>query len=64
MEAPRFQDLRDQLKNAQVAEDKRTIIELSQRIVAIAPNDSKTWDTFAQTQLASDATIIVEGIAN
>jgi len=50
-EAPQFQELRDQLKKAQVAEDKPAIIELSQRIVAIAPNDSKTRDLRAQTQL-------------
>jgi len=39
----------DQLKTAQEADDKPAIIELSQRIVAIAPNDSNTWDTLAQT---------------
>ena len=50
-EAPELQQLRDQLKKAQEAEDKPAIIELSQRIVAIAPNDSNTWDTLAQTQL-------------
>jgi len=43
--------LRTQLKTAQDAEDKPAIIELSQRIVAIAPNDSNTWYTLAQTQL-------------
>src|SRR5215468_2037321 len=53
-EAPQLQQLRDQLKKAQEAEDKPAIIELSQRIVAIAPNDSNTWDTLAQTQLESD----------
>ena len=46
--------MRDQLKKAQDAEDKPAIIELSRRIVAIAPNDSGTWDTLAQTQLESE----------
>ena len=40
--APELQQLRDQLKKAQDAEDKPAIIELSRRIVAIAPNDSGT----------------------
>jgi tetratricopeptide (TPR) repeat protein len=53
-EAPELQQLRDQLKKAQEAEDKPAIIELSQRIVAIAPNDSNTWDTLAQTQLENE----------
>ena len=53
-EAPELQQLRDQLKKAQSAEDKPAIIELSRRIVGIAPNDSGTWDTLAQTQLESD----------
>ena len=53
-EAPELQQLRDQLKKAQDAEDKPAIIELSQRIVAVAPNDSNMWDTLAQTQLESD----------
>jgi cytochrome c-type biogenesis protein CcmH/NrfG len=43
--------LRSQLKTAQNANDKPVIIELSRRIVALAPNDSDTWDTLAQTQL-------------
>ena len=53
-EAPKLQQLREQLKKAQDAEDKPAIIELSRRIVAIAPNDSGTWDTLAQTQVESD----------
>ncbi len=53
-EAPELQQLRDQLKKAQGAEDKPAIIELSRRIVAIAPNEAGTWDTLAQTQLESD----------
>jgi tetratricopeptide (TPR) repeat protein len=53
-EAPELQQLRDQLKKAQDAEDKPAIIELSRRIVAIAPNDSGTWDTLAQTQLQTE----------
>ena len=46
--------MRDQLKKAQDAEDKPAIIELSRRIVAIAPNDSDTWDMLAQTQLETE----------
>src|SRR6476661_5547543 len=52
--APELQQLRDQLKKAQDAEDKPAIIELSRRIVAIVPNDPGTWDTLAQTQLESE----------
>ena len=37
-EAPNLQQLRDHLKKAQEAEDKPAIIELSQRVVAAAPN--------------------------
>ena len=54
VEAPDLRQLRDQLKKAQGAEDKPAIIELTRRIVAIAPNDPGTWDTLAQTQLESD----------
>ena len=50
-EPPELQQLKSQLKAAQDANDKPAIIELSRRIVAIAPNDSDTWDTLAQTQL-------------
>jgi tetratricopeptide (TPR) repeat protein len=53
-EAPELKQLRDQLNNAQDAEDKPAIAELSQRIVAMAPNDSNTWETLAQTQLESE----------
>jgi tetratricopeptide (TPR) repeat protein len=53
-EAPELQQLREQLKKAQDAEDKPAIIELSRRIVAVAPNDPGTWDTLAQTQLESE----------
>jgi tetratricopeptide (TPR) repeat protein len=53
-EAPELAQLRDQLKKAQDAEDKPAIIELSRRIVAIAPNDPGTWDTLAETQLESE----------
>jgi len=38
------------LSKAEKAEDKAAIIELSRRIVAIAPNDSDTWETLLQTQ--------------
>jgi tetratricopeptide (TPR) repeat protein len=53
-EAPELQQLRDQLKKAQDAEDKPAIIELSRRIVAIVPNDAGTWDALAQTQLQTE----------
>jgi len=53
-EAPELEQLRDQLKKAKGAQDNPAIIELSRRIVAIAPNDSNTWDTLAQTQLESE----------
>ncbi len=54
VEAPQLQQLRDQLKKAQDAEDKPATIELSRRIVAIAPKDSGTWNTLAQTQFESE----------
>jgi hypothetical protein len=53
-DAPDVRQLRDQLKKAQDAQDKPAIIELSRRIVGIAPNDSATWETLAQTQLESE----------
>jgi tetratricopeptide (TPR) repeat protein len=43
--------LRAQLSLAEEADDKPSIIELSRRIVAKAPNDSDAWDTLARTQL-------------
>jgi tetratricopeptide (TPR) repeat protein len=42
--------LHAQLSKAEEASDKAAIIELSRRIVAIAPNDSGTWETLLQTQ--------------
>ena len=53
-EVPQLQQLQDQLKKAQDAEDKPAIIELSRRIVAIAPKDSGTWNTLAQTQFDTE----------
>jgi tetratricopeptide (TPR) repeat protein len=53
-EMPQLQQLREQLKKAQAAEDKPAIIELSRRIVSIAPNDSETWNTLAQTQFENE----------
>src|SRR3954469_4095194 len=53
-EVPPVQQLREQLGKAQDAEDKPAIIELSRRIVAIAPNDAGTWNTLAQTQFESE----------
>ena len=42
--------LRAQLSAAENADDKPSIIELSRRIVAIAPNDNEAWDSLARTQ--------------
>jgi tetratricopeptide (TPR) repeat protein len=44
-------NLRAQLRAAKDAADRSAIIELSRRIVAIAPNDSNAWETLAQTQM-------------
>ena len=52
-EAPDVRQLQDQLKKAQDAGDNPAMIELS-RIVAIALNDSETWDTLAQTSRAKN----------
>jgi tetratricopeptide (TPR) repeat protein len=43
--------LHKQLSAAQEADDKPSIIELSRRLVAIAPNDSEAWESLARTQL-------------
>jgi tetratricopeptide (TPR) repeat protein len=43
--------LRAQLAVAENADDKPSIIELSRRIVAAAPNDSEVWESLARTQL-------------
>ncbi|PWT79701.1 MAG: hypothetical protein C5B58_13000 [Acidobacteria bacterium] len=43
--------LRAQLETAEEAADKPAMIELSRRILALAPNDSDAWETLAQTQL-------------
>jgi tetratricopeptide (TPR) repeat protein len=53
-EAPELRQLRSQLNAAQGANDKPAIIELTRRIVSIAPNDSETWDTLAQAQLENE----------
>ncbi len=53
-EAPELRQLRVQLKAAEDAADKPAIIELSRRIVAIAPNDSNAWEKLAQTQLDAE----------
>ena len=42
--------LHTQLSKAEDAEDKAAIIELSRRIVAIAPNDSSAWEMLLRTQ--------------
>lgn len=44
--------LRKQLATAEEAEDKTAIIELSRRIVAIAPNDTAIWEKLAHAQFA------------
>ena len=46
--------LRVQLKAAEDAADKPAMIELSRRILAITPNDSKIWQMLAQTELETD----------
>ena len=43
--------LRAQLSAAETADDKPSIIELSRRILATAPNDSDAWESLARTQL-------------
>ena len=48
---PKLQQLRLQLKVAEDEGDKPAVIELSRRIVAIAPSDFGAWETIAQTQL-------------
>ena len=44
--------LRKQLVVAEEADDKAAIIELSRRIVAIAPNDTAIWEKLAHAQFA------------
>jgi len=44
--------LRKQLAVAEEADDKAAIIELSRRIVAIAPNDTAIWEKLAHAQFA------------
>ncbi len=41
--------LRRQLSAAEAADDKPSVIELSRRIVAIAPNDIEAWESRART---------------
>lgn len=43
--------LRKQVAAAEEADDKPAVIELSRRIVAIAPNDVAVWEKIARTQL-------------
>lgn len=43
--------LRAQLSAAETADDKPSIIELSRRVIATAPNDSDAWESLARTQL-------------
>ena len=44
--------MRKQLVVAEEADDKAAIIELSRRIVAIAPNDTAIWEKLAHAQFA------------
>ncbi len=46
--------LHTQLSNAEEAGDKAAIIELSRRIVAIAPNDSGAWEMLLRTQFEAE----------
>jgi len=46
--------LHTQLSKAEKAEDKAAIIELSRRIVALAPNEAGTWETLLQTQFEAE----------
>ena len=43
--------LHTELSKAEEAEDKAAIIELSRRIVAIAPNEASAWETLVETQI-------------
>ena len=43
--------LRQQLAAAEQASDNSAIVELSQRILRLDPNDSETWETLATKQL-------------
>ncbi|MBV9490249.1 MAG: hypothetical protein JO069_11070 [Verrucomicrobia bacterium] len=49
---PEVSGLRRQLTAAEEAKDKPAIIELSRRIVEMAPQDAQTWETLARTQIA------------
>jgi len=46
--------LHTELSKAEDASDKAAIIELSRRIVAIAPNEAGTWETLLQTQFEAE----------
>ena len=46
--------LHRQLSNAEEAGDRAAIIELSRRIVAIAPNDSGAWEMLLRTQFEAE----------
>ena len=46
--------LQVQLKAAEDAGDKSAIIELSRRILAITPTNSKIWQTLAETELQTE----------
>ena len=46
--------LRAQLAAAEKTEDKPAIIELSRRLLVVAPKDSAVWEKLAQAQLALD----------
>jgi tetratricopeptide (TPR) repeat protein len=50
--APELPQLRLQLRAAEEAENNAAVVELSRRIVEIAPSDSETWEKLARSQFA------------
>jgi tetratricopeptide (TPR) repeat protein len=46
-----FSRLHTELSKAEEAGDRAAIIELSRRVLAIAPTESATWETLVQTQI-------------
>jgi tetratricopeptide (TPR) repeat protein len=46
--------LHTELSKAEEAGDRAAIIELSRRIIAIAPTESATWETLVQSQLQAE----------
>lgn len=46
-----LKELREQLGRAEESEDKPAIVELSRRIIALAPRDDDAWESLIATQL-------------